>query len=117
MNENERIVASWHAAAHDYGHAAEALGLEPFAITDESDGHQVATAFALRVAQVLATSLVDMHIADVHLRGNKSAADSIAQTVMTLLPGPEADHGLGGPIPVEDLLEALLRAYRERESQ
>lgn len=115
MNDYERLVAGWHGAAHDYGHAAEALGLDPFPLADDTDGHQVATAFALRVAQVLAKTLVDMHVADVNIRGNQSPAEAIAQTVMKLLPSIEADLNEGRPTPVEDLLETLLRAARNKE--
>lgn len=102
MNEYERLVAGWHGAAHGYGHAAEALGLDPFPLADDTDGHQVATAFALRVAQVLAKTLVDMHIADVNMRGNQGPAEAIAQTVMKLLPGigrsqRRAPHAGGRP--------------------
>lgn len=113
MEDRKRLVAGWRDAANSYGHAVEALGLDPFPLVDDTDGHEVTTAFAFRVAQVLAKALVDMHIADVGLRGKQGPADSIAQTVMMLLPGIEADHNNGKTTPVEDLLETLLRAARQ----
>jgi len=113
MEDYESLVAGWRDAAHAYGHAAEVLGLDPFPLADDTDAHEVTTAFALRVAQVLAKALVDMHIADVGLRGKEGPAESIAQTVMMLLPRIEDEHNQGRPTPVEDLLETLLRAARK----
>lgn len=113
MQNNQRLVETWRQAADRYEHAATVLGLNPMSPHESTDESAVVTAFALGLSQVMAKVMVDLHIADVRLRGNAGPAESIAETVMMLLPGIEAEHNNGKVTPIEDLLETLLHAARQ----